>query len=112
MATKKLKKKVQRKTVARKAENPVVESAREIWLAGLGAFSLAQAEGEKLLAEGGKLLGDGIFTHLFAQIRPGAETRAVAPDDGDTHLVVTLRLLDRRSQAAEFFQIESLRKTP
>ena len=37
MATKKLKKKVQRKPAARKVENPVVESARDIWLAGLGA---------------------------------------------------------------------------
>ena len=41
MATKKLKKKVQRKPAARKTENPVVDSARDIWLAGLGAFSLA-----------------------------------------------------------------------
>ncbi len=54
MATKKLKKKVQRKSVARKAENPVVDSAREIWLAGLGAFSVAQQEGEKIIDEGNK----------------------------------------------------------
>lgn len=55
MATKKLKKKVQRKPVARKAENPVVESARDIWLAGLGAFSVAQKEGEKFIEESNKL---------------------------------------------------------
>ena len=55
MATKKLKKKVQRKPVSRKAENPVVDSAREIWLAGLGAFSVAQQEGEKFIDEGNKL---------------------------------------------------------
>jgi poly(hydroxyalkanoate) granule-associated protein len=54
MAKKKLKKKVQRKTVARKAENPVVDSARDIWLAGLGAFSVAQQEGEKIIDEGSK----------------------------------------------------------
>ena len=54
MATKKLKKKVQRKPAARKAENPVVDSAREIWLAGLGAFSVAQQEGEKFIDEGNK----------------------------------------------------------
>jgi poly(hydroxyalkanoate) granule-associated protein len=54
MATKKLKKKVQRKSVVRKAENPVTESAREIWLAGLGAFSVAQQEGEKFIEEGNK----------------------------------------------------------
>ena len=51
---KKLKKKVQRKPAVRKAENPVVDSAREIWLAGLGAFSVAQQEGEKILDEGNK----------------------------------------------------------
>ena len=55
MATKKLKKKVQRKSTARKADNPVVDSAREIWLAGLGAFSVAQKEGEKFVDEGNKL---------------------------------------------------------
>ena len=55
MATKKLKKKVQRKPAARKAENPVVESAREIWLAGLGAFSVAQEEGAKALERGNKM---------------------------------------------------------
>jgi poly(hydroxyalkanoate) granule-associated protein len=55
MATKKLKKKVQRKPAVRKVENPVVESAREIWLAGLGAFSVAQEEGSKVLERGSKL---------------------------------------------------------
>jgi poly(hydroxyalkanoate) granule-associated protein len=57
MVTRKLKKKVQRKLapVARKAENPVVDSARDIWLAGLGAFSVAQKEGERFIAESNKL---------------------------------------------------------
>ena len=55
MATKKLKKKVQRKPAARKAENPVVDSARDIWLAGLGAFSVAQKEGGKFIEESNKL---------------------------------------------------------
>ena len=55
MATKKLKKKVQRKTAARKAENPVMDSARDIWLAGLGAFAVAQQEGEKFIEESNKL---------------------------------------------------------
>jgi poly(hydroxyalkanoate) granule-associated protein len=55
MATKKLKKKVQRKPAVRKAENPVLESAREIWLAGLGAFSMAQEESSKVIERGGKL---------------------------------------------------------
>ncbi len=55
MATKKLKKKVQRKPAARKADNPVVDSAREIWLAGLGAFSVAQEEGNKAIERGNQL---------------------------------------------------------
>jgi poly(hydroxyalkanoate) granule-associated protein len=55
MATKKLKKKVQRKPAVRKAENPVVDSARDIWLAGLGALSVAQKEGEKFIEESNKL---------------------------------------------------------
>jgi poly(hydroxyalkanoate) granule-associated protein len=55
MATKKLKKKVQRKTATRKAENPVLDSARDIWLAGLGAFAVAQQEGEKFIEESNKL---------------------------------------------------------
>ena len=46
MAKKRLKKKVVRKPAAKKAANPFVDSAREIWLAGLGAFSVAQQEGE------------------------------------------------------------------
>lgn len=55
MAAKKLKKKVQRKPAARKAENPVVDSARDIWLAGLGAFAVAQQEGEKFIKDSNKL---------------------------------------------------------
>jgi poly(hydroxyalkanoate) granule-associated protein len=55
MATKKLKKKVQRKPAARKAENPIVDSAREFWLAGLGAFSYVQEEGVKALDRSNKL---------------------------------------------------------
>ena len=55
MATKKLKKKVQRKPAARKAANPVVDAAREFWLAGLGAFSYVQDEGMKVVDRGNKL---------------------------------------------------------
>jgi len=55
MATKKLKKKVQRKPAARKAANPVVDAAREFWLAGLGAFSYVQEEGMKVVDRGNKL---------------------------------------------------------
>lgn len=55
MAKKQLKKKVLRKPAAKKAVNPIVDSAREIWLAGLGAFSVAQQEGEKALDQGNKM---------------------------------------------------------
>lgn len=34
---------------------PVLDSAREIWLAGLGAMSVAQAESGKLIEQGNKL---------------------------------------------------------
>ena len=59
MVKKTLKKKVMKKKAqAKPAINvaaPVVDSAREIWLAGLGAFSVAQAEGGKLIEQGNKL---------------------------------------------------------
>ena len=60
MATKKLKKKVmkkkgQAKPAASSFAAPVVDSAREIWLAGLGAFTVAQSEGGKIIEQGNKL---------------------------------------------------------
>jgi poly(hydroxyalkanoate) granule-associated protein len=55
MAKKVLKKKVQHKATAQNAGAPVVESAREIWLAGLGAFNVAQQESGRILEQGSKL---------------------------------------------------------
>jgi poly(hydroxyalkanoate) granule-associated protein len=55
MAKKKLKKKVQRRGTASKLGTPVVESAREVWLAGLGALKIAQQESGKVLEQGSKL---------------------------------------------------------
>ena len=55
MAKKTLKKKVQAKPAISKFAVPVVDSAREIWLAGLGAFSVAQQESGKLFEQGNKL---------------------------------------------------------
>ena len=55
MAKKMLKKKVQHKPAAMKVAAPVVDSAREIWLAGLGAFSVAQQESGRILEQGSKL---------------------------------------------------------
>ena len=90
MAKKTLKKKVQAKASSSKLSDSVMDSAREIWLAGLGAFSLAQAEGEKLLAEGGKLLGDGfkqgndLFDKLVAE---GAKIEKNTRDVADSKVV-------------------------
>jgi len=50
-----MKKKVMKKKVQAKPAAPVVESAREIWLAGLGAFSFAQNESVKIIEQGNKL---------------------------------------------------------
>lgn len=60
MAKKTLKKKVMKKKVQAKSAAPgfaapVVDSAREIWLAGLGAFSFAQNESGKIIDQGNKL---------------------------------------------------------
>ncbi len=59
MAKKVLKKKVMKKAPAKPAVSsiaaPVVDSARDIWLAGLGAFSFAQSESGKIIEQGNKL---------------------------------------------------------
>lgn len=55
MAKKKLKKKVQRRSTASKLATPVAESARDVWLAGLGAFKIAQEESGKVLEQGSRL---------------------------------------------------------
>ena len=55
MAKKVLKKKLQRKPAAAKTAAPIVDSAREIWLAGLGAFSVAQQESGRIIEQGSKL---------------------------------------------------------
>jgi poly(hydroxyalkanoate) granule-associated protein len=67
MAKKTLKKKAMKgkavsKAKASKLAEPVLGSAREIWLAGLGALSVAQAEGNKVVKQGSKL-----FEQLVAE---------------------------------------------
>lgn len=52
---KKLKKKVQRQGSASKLGAPVVESARDVWLAGLGALNIAREESGKIIEQGSKL---------------------------------------------------------
>ncbi len=55
MSKKASKKKVQAKPAVSKFAAPVVDSAREIWLAGLGAVYVAQNESGKLFEQGNKL---------------------------------------------------------
>lgn len=55
MAKKTLKKKVPAKGPASKLTDSVVDSARDIWLAGLGAFAVAQKESGKVIEQGNKL---------------------------------------------------------
>ena len=53
------KKKVTKKTASRKtAANQAQDYAHEIWLAGLGAFALAQEEGGKIFKQGTKSIDD------------------------------------------------------
>lgn len=66
MAQKTLKKKVQPKGAASKLTDQVLDSARDVWLAGLGAFSIVQTEGGKLVAQGNKLFDQG--NHLFEKL--------------------------------------------
>ncbi len=55
MASKTLEKKVAAKPVISKFATPVVDSAKDILFAGLGAFSVAQSESGKLIGQGTKL---------------------------------------------------------
>ena len=79
MVKKTLKKKVMKKKAQAKPEAsnfaaPVVESAREIWLAGLGAFSVAQSESGKMIEQGNKL-----FEKLVSEgVKLEKKTRNVA----------------------------------
>ena len=69
-----MKKKVQAKPAAGSFAAPVVDSAREIWLAGLGAFSVAQAESGKMIEQGNKL-----FEKLVSEgVKLEKKTRNVA----------------------------------
>ncbi len=59
MSKKTAKKKVSKKKASRKAKSAtaaVQDNAHEIWLAGLGAFAMAQEEGVNLVRKGGKLV--------------------------------------------------------
>ena len=71
-----MKKKVQAKSAVENIAAPVVDSARDIWLAGLGAFSVAQSEGGKMIEQGNKLFDKLVSegTKLEKKTRNVAET--------------------------------------
>ena len=114
MAKKTLKKKVAFKQAPKAAKRveavskvaaPVVESAREIWLAGIGAFNVAQQEGYKVLEEGSK-----IFEKLVAEgSKVESKTRKeVAGAVSEIRSEVESRVAEARDQARS--QADAVRK--
>ena len=93
-----LKKKVQAKPAASSVATPVVDSAREIWLAGLGAFSFAQNESGKIIEQGNKL-----FEKLVSEgVKLEKKTRKVAEDTvGDVKDEVESKVGAVRKQAVD-----------
>jgi len=93
-----MKKKAQAKPAAAKFAAPVVDSAREIWLAGLGAFSVAQSESGKMIEQGNKL-----FEKLVAEgVKLEKKTRNVAETAvGDIKGEVESKVGSVRKQAAD-----------
>jgi poly(hydroxyalkanoate) granule-associated protein len=103
MTKKTLKKKVMKKKVQAKPEvgnfaAPVVDSAREIWLAGLGAFSFAQSESGKIIEQGNKL-----FEKLVSEgVKLEKKTRNVAENAvGDIKGEVESKVGAVRKQAVD-----------
>jgi poly(hydroxyalkanoate) granule-associated protein len=98
MAKKTLKKKVQAKSSDNKLVTPVIESARDIWLAGLGAFAVAQEEGGKIIEQGNRM-----FDKLVDEgAKLEKKTRKVAEDTvDDIRGGVDSRLGSVRQQAVD-----------
>jgi poly(hydroxyalkanoate) granule-associated protein len=85
MAKKTLKKKLKKKTAAKpkvsmdQLTGPVLDSAQEIWRAGLGALALAQREGGKAVSQ-----GSALFEQLVAEgARVEKEGRAAVNKGAD-----------------------------
>ena len=81
MAKKTLKKKVKAsksKAGLGQLTDPVVNSARDIWRAGLGAFALAQQEGSKVAGQGAAIFENLVKegTKLESEGRKAVETRS------------------------------------
>ena len=78
MAKKTLKKKVKAKTTQSRTglgqlTDPVMNSARDIWRAGLGAFSLAQQEGGKVVGQGAAIF-DNLVKEVAADLELGLKS--------------------------------------
>jgi len=80
MSKKVLKKKVQAKPEISKFAAPVVDSAREIWLAGLGALNVAQTESVKLVEQGNKLFDRLVAEGTKLEKKTRKETETVVDD--------------------------------
>jgi poly(hydroxyalkanoate) granule-associated protein len=98
MVTKTLKKKAPVKPAKNTFAAPVVDSAKDIWFAGLGAFSVAQQEGGKLFGQGTKL-----FDKLVSE---GAKVekksfKAAESTVDEVKSDVEKRLKEARKQAGE-----------
>ncbi len=98
MAKKTLKKKLKAKPAPSSVAAPVVDSARDIWLAGLGAFSFAQQESGKLIEQGNKL-----FEKLVSEgSKLEKKTRNLAEDAvGDIRGGMESRVDSVRQQAVD-----------
>jgi poly(hydroxyalkanoate) granule-associated protein len=109
MAKKTLKKKVQAKSTSSNVVTPVMDSAREIWLAGLGALAVAQDQSGKIIEQGNmmfdKLVKEGAKIEkkinkaaedTVDDIRDGVDSRL-----GDIRDGVDTRLGSVRQQAVD-----------
>lgn len=98
MANKTLKKKVAVKPVKSTFAAPVVDSARDLLFAGLGAFSVAQKESEKLIGKGSKLF-DKLVSEGARMERKSLGLAETVVDDIKHD--VEARIEDVRKQAIE-----------
>lgn len=98
MVTKTLKKKAPAKPVKNTFAAPVVDSAKDIWFAGLGAFSVAQQEGEKLFGQGTKLF-DKLVSEGAKVEKKSIKAAESAVDEVKSD--VEKRLKEARKQANE-----------
>jgi poly(hydroxyalkanoate) granule-associated protein len=104
MPKKTLKKKLKKKTAAKpkvsmdQLTGPVLESAQEIWRAGLGALALAQREGGKAVSQ-----GSAMFEQLVAEgARVEKEGRAAVDQGADAvrkKLVTAEKQLEQNIEA-------------